>query len=111
MNRSQRRTVARIQRVHHSRTHHEKLTHTLAPQACVLYVPGGVVAHEFGGVEVPSGGGYVAEFSPIMFRLVEFPSLAPLYCEDEATRAALIFREITGLPVKIRPYYCPHVQQ
>ena len=111
MNRSQRRAALRTTRAHHSRAHHEKLTHKLAPQACVLYVPGGAVAHEFGGAVVPSGGGYVAEFSPFMLRLVEFPSLAPLYGEDEATRAALIFREITGLPVKVRPYYCPHAPQ
>ena len=97
MNRSQRRAAVCTTRVHHSLAHHEKLTHKLAPQACVLYVP--------------SAGQYVVEFSPTKFRLIEFPGMARLYDEDEAANAALTFREITGLPVKIRPYYCPHATQ
>ena len=48
---------------------------------------------------------YVVDFAPTRFRLIELPAFARQYDEDEATSAALTFREITGLPVAIRPYY------
>ncbi len=73
---------------------HDKQSHRLAPQACVLWVP--VMR------------GYLESFSPSAFRVVELPGLARLYDEDEATTAALAFREVTGMSVAIRPYYCPH---
>ena len=73
---------------------HDKQSHRLTPQACVLWVP--VMR------------GYLESFSPNGFRVVEVPGLARLYNEDEATTAALAFREVTGLRVAIRPYYCPN---
>lgn len=77
--------------VHDQAMHPEKLTHRLQPQACVIYVP--------------SAGMYVVDFSPTKVRLIELPALARQYDEDEAASAAMTFREITGLPVTIRPYY------
>lgn len=72
----------------------DKQSHRLAPQACVLWVP--------------DLRGYLETFSPNGCRVMEFPEFARLYTEDEATTAALAFREISGLHVAIRPYYCPH---
>lgn len=86
MNRTERRA---------HRARHEKQSHRLPPQVCTLYVP--------------EARGYVADFSPTGFHVVEVAELARLYIEDDATSAALTFREITGLRVAIRPYYCPHV--
>jgi hypothetical protein len=97
MNRHQRRAFSRTHRVHPHATHPEKLTHCLPKQACVLYVPSACM--------------YVAELSPPNCRLVEEPWRARFYNEDEATRAALTFREITGERVVIRPGYCPHAEQ
>lgn len=74
-----------------SRTHREKLTHCLTKQTCVLWVP--------------DMKGYLAEFSPTKFRIMETPALARHYNEDEATSAALSFREVTGLRAAVRPYY------
>jgi len=96
MNRTQRRALARIE----SRTpeaRNEKQSHRLTPQVCTLWVP--------------DAGGYLAEFSAKSFRVVEVAELARLYVEDEATSAALAFREMTGLRVAIRPYHCHHHTQ
>jgi hypothetical protein len=87
MNRTQRRANARIRRPESQ----GKQSHRLAPQVCTLYVP--------------QAAGYVTEFSPTGFRVVEFAELARLYTEDEASSAALAFREVTGLRVAIRPFY------
>lgn len=91
MNRTARRATARIHRLRAPAVRHEKQSHRLAPQVCTLYVP--------------EARGYVAEFSASGFRVVEIADLARQYVEDEATSAALTFRELTGLRVAIRPYY------
>ena len=97
MNRQQRRAFSRTHRVHHRVTHPEKLTHKLAPQVCVLYVP--------------SVGEYVAEFLPTKFKMVEAPQLACRFDEDNACWAAQIVKQLTGRPVEIRPYYSHHAEQ
>lgn len=97
MNRTERRATARKDRRCLRASRHEKRSHCLPPQVCMLYVP--------------DAGGYVADFSPKGFRVVESPGLAKLYIEDDATSAARTFREITGLRVAVRPYYCPHVER
>ena len=93
MNRTQRRALAHIESST-PESRHEKQSHRLTPQVCALWVP--------------DYGGYLAGFSPKSFWVVEFAELAHLYVEDEATTAALAFREITGLRVAIRPYNCHH---
>lgn len=95
MNRTERRALARVYRHREVRAQFQKQSHRLPPQVCTLYVP---EAH-----------GYVADFSPTAFRVVEFAELAKQYIEDDASSAAITFREITGLRVAIRPCYCPHV--
>jgi len=95
MNRTERRAAARTHSRRAIRARHEKQSHRLPPQVCTLYVP--------------EARGYVAAFWPNGFRVVEIAELARLYIEDDATSAALAFRELTGLRVAIRPYYCPHV--
>lgn len=95
MNRTERRALARTHRRRVTRDRHDKQSHRLPPQVCTLYVP--------------EARGYVADFSPTSFLVVEIADLARLYIEDEATSAALAFKELTGLRVAIRPYYCPHV--
>jgi hypothetical protein len=95
MNRTERRAIARAHRRRLARGRHVKHSYRLPPQVCTLFVP--------------EAGGYLADFSPTGFRVVEFAQLAKLYVDDEATSAALTFRELTGLRVAIRPYYGPHV--
>ncbi len=73
------------------RTHREKLTHSLTKQTCVLWVP--------------EEKGYLADFSPRQFRVMDNPALARHYTEDEAASAALSFREVTGMRAAVRPYY------
>lgn len=95
MNRMQRRALARIE----SRapiTAQIKQSHRLSPQVCALWVP------DFKG--------YLANFSPTAFRVVDCAELAAHYVEDEATSAALAFREITGLHVAIRTYHGSNIQ-
>jgi hypothetical protein len=92
MNRTERRAIERIHRRRAKRGRRD--THRMPPQICTLYVP--------------AAGGYLADFGPTSFRVVEDAELARLYVEDEASSAALTFREVTGLRVAIRPYYCPH---
>jgi hypothetical protein len=86
MNRKNRRASARHRL--------DRQSHRLPPQVCTLYVP--------------EAGGYLADFTPNGFRLVEMAELARLYVDDEATSAALAFRELTGMRVAVRPFYCPH---
>lgn len=88
MNRSHRRALARTRRPDRQ----DKQSHRLTPQVCTLYVP--------------QMQGYVSDFSPSGFRVIEFPELARLYTEDEASSAALAFRDVTGLRVAIRPFHC-----
>jgi adenylate cyclase len=95
MNRTERRAIERNRRRSAIRARHDKQSHRLLPQVCTLYVP--------------DARGYVADFSPTGFRVVEIAELAKLYIEDDATSAALTFREVTGLRVAVRPYYCQHV--
>ena len=87
MNRSQRRALVRIES-RPQNTAQIKQSHRLPPQVCALWVP------DFKG--------YLESFSPKAFRVVEYVELAANYVEDEATSAALAFREITGLRVAIR---------
>ncbi len=68
-----------------------KLSHKLPAQVCALWVP--------------SMHGYLVEFSSNSFRAIENAELARHYNENEASSAALAFREITGLLVVIRPVY------
>lgn len=90
MNRAYRRALARLEhRI--IRERHEKHSYKLLPQRCALWVP--------------DMGGYLVEFSPCSFRVVNFAELARHYGEDEAASAALTFREITGLRVAVRPVY------
>lgn len=56
-------------------------------------------------VWVPAARGYLAEVSPTGFRVVEFAELACHWDEDSAARAALTFRERTGLQVTVRPVH------
>ncbi len=93
MNRAQRRALARLTKHRLTQATREKRTHRLAPEVCVLHVP---------------GRGYVAGFLPSTFRVVSDISEATPYIDDEATSAALAFHEMTGLRVAIRPYLCPH---
>jgi hypothetical protein len=92
MNRMERRQEARKTR----RTHlpYRKHSHRLTPQRCALWVP--------------AYGGYIESFTRTGYRVVDYPELARVYEEDEATTAALAFREMTGLRVAIRPVYCQH---
>lgn len=75
----------------------DKLTHRLTPQVCALWVP--------------EAKGYLSEFGPHGFRVVEFAELAKHYTEDEASSAALAFREVTGLRVAVRPVYAHRAPQ
>jgi hypothetical protein len=94
MNRTERRALARTRR-REIRTWPDKQSHFLLPQVCTLYVP--------------EARGYVADYSPTGFRVVEVAELAKQYVDDDAENAAFEFRALTGLRVAIRPYYCPHV--
>lgn len=90
MNRQQRRAV--------SRTHHpKKLTHKLAREVCVLYIP--------------SVGEYVSEFLPTKFKMVEAPEFACRFLDEEACWAAQVVNRLTGRPVEIRPLCCHHAAQ
>jgi hypothetical protein len=93
MNRRYRRAVERANRLHTRETLY-KHSHKLTPQTCALWVP--------------DAQGYVAEFCPHSFRVVEFANLARHYDENEAASAALAFREVTGLCVAVRPVYPQH---
>jgi len=57
---------------------------------------------------VPAYPGYIESFTRDGYRVVDYPELARVYLEDEATTAALAFREMTGLRVAIRPHYYTH---
>lgn len=90
MNRTHRRALARIVR-RHQRTEPYKQSYRLTPQTCALWVP--------------DACGYITDFSPTGFRVVEYAGLARHYNEDEAASAALAFHEVTGLRVAVRPVY------
>ena len=93
MHRTQRRALARTRQ--HPITREllceAKRTHRLHAQACALWVP--------------AAQGYIEHFSPSGFRVIELVELARLYYDDEASSAAIAFREITGLQVVVRPVY------
>lgn len=89
MNRRERRAARRVHR-RQVPARFQRQSHRLPPQVCTLYVP--------------DAGGYVTDFSASGFRVVESAALAKLYIDDEATSAALAFRELTGLRVAVRPY-------
>lgn len=101
MNRQQRRTLARETLRHIKRADRitrepipaRKRTHRIPPQACALWIP--------------DARGYLADFSPKSFRVVDCAELARHYTEDEASSAALTFYEVTGLRVAVRPFYPP----
>ena len=92
MNRLRPRTIRRAQaRLAGKLPAERKFTHKLPVQTCALWVP--------------DAQGYIVNFSPTGFRVIEFAELARHYCEHEASSAALSFREITGLRVEVRPVY------
>ena len=93
MNRASRRALARIKKhpVTRELLNETKRTRRIPAQVCVLFVP---EAH-----------GYIVGFGPNGFRVIELAELARYYDEDEASSAAIAFREITGLRVVIRPVY------
>lgn len=93
MNRKQRRALENIRQNLIARNRELKLTHKIAPQTCVLWVP-----------ELK---GYIAEFCPHGCSVVEHSTIAKHYDEDEAASAALAFREVTRMRVVVRPFY-PH---
>lgn len=95
MNRIDRRATERAQRRRAIRSWPGKKSHSLLPQVCTLYVP--------------TARGYVADYSPTGFRVVENVELARQYVDDDAENAAFEFRALTGLRVAIRPCYCQHV--
>lgn len=65
-------------------------SHCIAKQTCVLWIPG--------------ANGYLADFQPDNFRIVDHPSLARSYDEEAASRDAVSFRQATGLRAAVRPY-------
>lgn len=69
---------------------HSHRSHRIAKQTCVLWIP--------------SACGYLADFQPGHFRVVDHPSLACSYDEETASRDALAFRQATGLSAAVRPY-------
>lgn len=71
-----------------TRTTHS--SHHIAKQTCVLWIPG--------------ANGYLADFRPDNFRVVDHPSLASRYDEETASRDAISFRQATGLRAAVRPY-------
>ena len=92
MNRFQRRAVAKASKHANAAPDAlgEKSSRRLAPQACVLYAP--------------ALRSYVAEFSGNRFLLVDLPEMAQIFAEDEASGAAIAFREISGQQVAVRPF-------
>ena len=66
-------------------------SYKLPPQICALWIP--------------EARGYLTEFSPSGFHVIEYAELAKHYTEDEASSAALAFHDITGLRVAVRPYF------
>lgn len=89
MNRKERRAVECENRRNTERE--TKQSHKLPHEVCTLYVP--------------SARGYVAEFTDTSFRVVESIEFARLYVDDDASGAALTFRERTGLRVSVRPFH------
>lgn len=86
MNSKHRRAIARTERLSSVRQ-----THKIPPQCCALWVP--------------AAQGYVQHFSTHGFRVIELACLARHYAEDEASSAALAFREVIGLRVVVRPVF------
>lgn len=93
MNRTERRAATRAHRRAGQRPS-DRQSYKLPPQVCTLYVP--------------AAAGYLVDFTPQGFRVVDAAEHARLYLDDEASSAALAFKAATGLRVAIRPYYCPH---
>ncbi|MCW2573568.1 MAG: hypothetical protein JWO88_3626 [Frankiales bacterium] len=86
MNRIYRRAIARTKR--RTVAPHKKIP----AQRCALWIP--------------AACGYVAEFSPTGgFLTVEYAELAQHFDENAAARTALVFRQVTGLRVAVRPVY------
>lgn len=71
-------------------------SHRIAKQTCVLWIP--------------DARGYLADFRPDHFRVVDHPSLASNYDEETASRDAISFRQATGLRAAVRPYNPQHTQ-
>jgi hypothetical protein len=71
-------------------------SHRIAKQTCVLWIPG--------------ANGYLADFKPDNFRIVDHPSQANSYDEETASRDAISFRQATGLRAAVRPYNPQHAQ-
>jgi hypothetical protein len=65
----------------------------LTPQTCVLWIP--------------AAKGFLGDFSPGGFRVVETSDLARHYRDEEASRIAIAFRQATGLVAAVRGYV-PH---
>ncbi len=71
-------------------------SHRIAKQTCVLWIP--------------EACGYLAEFRPGHYRVVDHPSLARSYDEEMACRHATAFRQATGLRAAVRPYNQNHTK-
>ena len=69
----------------------EKRTNRMTPQTIVLWVQ--------------AARGYLADFTPERFTVVESADLAQHFNEDRASAIALSFKRTTGLSVALRPYY------
>ncbi|TAL22675.1 MAG: hypothetical protein EPO01_08680 [Aquabacterium sp.] len=85
-NRAHRRAAARA-------NPSQKQTHKLPTQRCLLWLP--------------ASGGYLLRVDPIAhtFTTVEQPAEAWHLDEDEAEAVCLVFRDLTGLPATVRPYF------
>lgn len=68
----------------------------IAKQTCVLWIP--------------DASGYLADFRPGNFRVVDHPSLACRLDEETASRDAIAFRQATGLRATVRPYNPQHTK-
>ncbi|HSV70290.1 MAG TPA: hypothetical protein VLI72_09265 [Methylibium sp.] len=72
--------------------HHAKQTHKLPPQQCVLWLP--------------ERRAYLCRIDPThaVFETVTTPQHAWQLADEEAEAVGLVFREMTGLRVALRPY-------
>jgi hypothetical protein len=73
-----------------------KKTHKLCEQICVLWIP--------------EDRAYVASFGANGYRAVESIALASVYCDDNASNAAIRFQELFGVRVEVRLYAIAHRQ-
>lgn len=70
-----------------------KRTHRLADEVCTLYLP--------------QAAAYLLRFWSTGFKTTDAVECAARFVGDDATAAALAFRELTGLRVAIRSYRGP----